>query len=357
MAAVRLRRLWLKLHRWVGLSLGMLLLISATTGTLLILGEPIDEALRPTLYRAQEVGDGKLDPVLEKLRTEFGNDASFTFRPPREPGETLHVFVSGPWKGTVFFDPATGKERGRLGQTEGFFNTVFALHSTLLANQIGRSALAMSALGYILLLATGLTLWWPKWWRNALKVQTGFGFTRSLFDLHRVVGALMGLLVLMSIVTGVYMVWRPISAGVSAVAGSTPVRPPVIAEPVGQSRGTIDEAMDAASKLVPDGKVGYAQVPASGTQPVRIRYRVPDDPHPNGLTSVWMHPETLQVLAVHRWNELDTGTRAYSWIYPLHIGELGGRATWLMTLLSGVALIWMGVSGTWLWWRRRFIFR
>ena len=111
--------------------------------------------------------------------------------------------------------------------------------------------------------------------------------------------------------------------------------------------------MAVARQRVPDGMVGYVQVPARGTQPLRIRYRVPDDPHPNGLTSVWMHPGTLQVLAVNRWNELDTGTRAYSWIYPLHIGELGGRATWLLTLLSGLALAWMGVSGTWLWWRRR----
>ena len=31
MAAARLRRLWLKLHRWVGLSLGMLLLITFVT--------------------------------------------------------------------------------------------------------------------------------------------------------------------------------------------------------------------------------------------------------------------------------------------------------------------------------------
>ena len=353
MAAARLRRLWLKLHRWVGLSLGMLLLISATTGTLLIVGEPIDEALRPDLHRAQQAGDGRLDPVLARLRAEFGDDPGFTFRPPREPDETLHVFVSGPWTGTLFIDPSTGTERGRLGQTEGFFNTVFALHSTLLAHEAGRAALALSALAYLLLLATGLVLWWPKWWRHALTVKTGSGLTRSLFDLHRVAGALTGIVVLVSIVTGAYMAWRPISAGVSAVAGSTPVKPPVITEPVDQALATVDAAMAVARQRVPDGMVGYVQGPARGTQPLRIRYRVPDDPHPNGLTSVWMHPGTLQVLAVNRWNELDTGTRAYSWIYPLHIGELGGRATWLLTLLSGLALAWMGVSGTWLWWRRR----
>ena len=68
MAAVRLRRLWLKLHRWVGLSLGMLLLISATTGTLLIVGEPIDEALRPDLHRAQQAGERVA--VIEAMKME-----------------------------------------------------------------------------------------------------------------------------------------------------------------------------------------------------------------------------------------------------------------------------------------------
>ena len=78
-----------------------------------------------------------------------------------------------------------------------------------------------------------------------------------------------------------------------------------------------------------------------------------DDPHPNGLTSVWVHPTFLDVLAVHRWNALDLGTRGYAWIYPLHIGDLAGRLTWTLTLVSGLALSLMGVSGLWLWWRRR----
>lgn len=355
MAAARLRRLWIRLHRWVGLSLGVLLLFSALTGTLLLVGEPIDEALRPNLYEAnnaQTGGNVPLDSVLQRLRSEFGPSAAFTFRPPREAGETLQVFVSGPWNGTVFFEPSTGEERGRLGQTEGIFNTTFALHSTLLANEAGRAVLALSALAYTLLLATGLVLWWPRLWRNAFRVQTRSGLTRTLFDLHRVGGAALGGLVLVSVLSGAYMAWRPLSMGVSVLAGSEPVTPPQLAEPA-QTMATVDASLQKAQALIPDGRVGYVQVPPQGKQPLRVRFRVPDDPHPNGLSSVWLHPQSHAVLAVHRWNTLDPGTRAYSWIYPLHIGELGGKATWWLTLLAGLSLCLMGVSGLWLWSRRR----
>ena len=347
-----MRRLWLKLHRWLGLSLGLLLLVSGITGTLLLVAEPLEEAMKPHLYQARAAGDGRLDPALANLRQEFGPDAAFTMRPPREASETLHVFVTGPWSGTVFLDPASGEELGRLGQKEGVFNTLFGLHSTLLASDAGRAVLAVSALTYVLLLLTGLLLWWPKLWRHALKVKTSHGLTRALFDLHRVGGAVLGMVVLVSVITGAYMAWRPISLGVSMVAGSQPVLPPKLSEPT-PAIDRVDLAVERAKALVPDARVGYVQVPKQGADPVRIRLRMQDDPHPNGLTSVWLHPTSVEVLAVHRWTALDLGTRAYAWIYPLHIGDLAGRSTWTLTLVSGLALSLMGMSGLWLWWRRR----
>lgn len=352
MAAAHLRRLWLVLHRWVGLSLGLLLLLSGLTGALLVVGEPLDEAMRPELFQATATGSGALDPVLQRLRAEFGEGAAFTLRPPREPGETLHVFVSGPWHGTLFFDPTTGDERGRLGETEGFFNTVFALHSTLLAHDSGRAVLAASAAAYLLLLASGVVLWWPRWWRQAFAVHARAGLTRALFDLHRVGGVLVGAVVLVTVLSGAYMAWRPLSQGVSVLAGSAPVRPPLLAAAPAEAPVAVDAAVAAARALVPDGQVGYVQVPPRGLQPLRVRLRTPDDPHPNGLTSVWLHPTGHAVLAVHRWHTLDTGTRAYAWVYPLHIGELGGRVHTVLTLIAGLALAGLGASGLWLWWRR-----
>jgi uncharacterized iron-regulated membrane protein len=80
---------------------------------------------------------------------------------------------------------------------------------------------------------------------------------------------------------------------------------------------------------------------------------LPDDPHPNGLTSVWLHPRTGDVLAAHRWNELDPGAKAVAVVYPLHTGELGGPLLEVFTAANGLILATLGISGLWLWWRRR----
>ncbi|HET8745569.1 MAG TPA: PepSY domain-containing protein [Ramlibacter sp.] len=105
--------------------------------------------------------------------------------------------------------------------------------------------------------------------------------------------------------------------------------------------------------MFPEGMVGYVQVPGRRTQPTRIRFKLADDPHPNGLSSVWLDPASGKVLKVVRWNELDPGNRLVSTVYPLHTGALGGPAHTVVVALGGLALATLGGSGVLLWWRRR----
>ncbi|WP_369073642.1 PepSY domain-containing protein [Phytopseudomonas daroniae] len=86
-------------------------------------------------------------------------------------------------------------------------------------------------------------------------------------------------------------------------------------------------------------------------------YRAGQVTAPNGLTSVWLHPWSGEVLAIHRWNELDPGARAVAVIYPLHTGALGG--TWLEAVMAagGLALTLLGITGIGLWWRRNRVRR
>ena len=59
------------------------------------------------------------------------------------------------------------------------------------------------------------------------------------------------------------------------------------------------------------------------------------------------------MVAAQRWNELDPGARINSILYPLHTGELGGVAGEAAVALLGLGLGALGISGIWLWWRRR----
>jgi uncharacterized iron-regulated membrane protein len=64
----------------------------------------------------------------------------------------------------------------------------------------------------------------------------------------------------------------------------------------------VDALRATAQRALPEGQLRMLQLPAAPTKPVRVRFLVPGEPHPNGVSSVWMDPRTGQVLAVRRWN-------------------------------------------------------
>lgn len=352
-----IRRLWLKAHRYCALTLGWLLALVALLGAALTVAHPLDHALHPELF-ARSAGASAstcaLETVQARLRSEFGSQAAFTYRPPREPSDTLWVRVRSDWNGTVYFDPADCAERGRRGEAEGFYNLLFELHSSLLLEDRGRAVLAITAATYLLLLASGLVLWWPARWPPTLRIRWNAGALRSVFDLHSVGGAVLGLLIAVSVATGAYMAWPPLRPFVSGLVGERPAAAPTLPRggPSGPAR-PLDELVAVAHASFPDAMVGYVMSGGDAKRPVRVRLKLPDDPHPNGLSSVWLHPVTGEILASQRWSGLDFGHRIISVVYPLHSGALGGSLHPVLVGLTGLSLAGLGGSGLWLWWRRR----
>ncbi len=352
----RFRRLWFQAHTWLALSLGWLLALNALLGALLTVAKPLDHWFNNHLFvpaaSAAERPSASLESLRVRLTEELGPQANFTFRPPREPGESLRAYVSGAWDGVVYFDN-TGRELGRRGETEGLHNLIFELHSTVLLGDAGRALLAFVALSYLLLLLSGLVLWWPQRWPPNLKIRLRRGWHPALYDLHRSAGAVLGLLIAVSVATGAYMAWPPLRAAVSSLAGETQVKaPPVPKDSLQLPRRSLDELVSIAQTRFPGAMVGYVQAPGGTGKAVRVRFKVDDDRHPNGLSSVWLHPHTGEILSTYRWNELDTGSRIITVIYPLHTGELGGTPLTVLVGLGGLILAGLGISGLWLWTRR-----
>lgn len=353
-----LRRLWIKLHRWVALSLGWLLVLVAFLGSVLTVAKPLDQWLHDDLFRQAATSpqlSASLASVRGRLDREFGPSTGYTFRPPRQPGDTLWVFVRGRWEGVIYLD-ATGQELGRRGEAEGLYNLLFELHSSLLLGDTGKAVLTVTAGTYLFLLITGLVLWWPRRWPPSLRIHWRAGALRTTMDLHNVTGAVLGLVIAVSVASGAYMAWPPLRTFVTSATGQTPVAAPkVSAAHQGSGPASLDEMMRKSRAVFPDGMVGYIHVPASSQQAVRVRLKLPDDLHPNGLTSVWLHPATAEVLKVARWSDLDPGNQAVAVVYPLHTGALGGPLHEILVGLTGLALSTLGATGLLLWWKRRSV--
>ena len=377
--SARLRQpLWRRLHRWLGLSVGTLLMLSALSGLALLIGRPLEPVLDPQLFtlpaaRSAAV-EQPLQAVLTTLQSRYGVNANFTLRLPQQPGETLRVFVrpaahtaavasagataANAWKGTAFFDPTSAQFLGQRGETEGVLPWLYELHHELLAGDTGKAVLALAGGGFLLLSAAGLLMWWPRRGRP----------WRHWTDLHHSAGAFTALLLAALVLSGTWMAWRPIGGWVNAALGEQAVVAPkltVVRAGVGVSGGvngadttspapapvSLDTLRARAEAALPEGHTVYV-----GWRPreaLRVRKRLPDDPHPNGLSSVWLDPADGRVLKLVRWHALDSAGRWTAWIYPFHSGQLWGNAQrWVWGSLAAVmVLLW--ASGAWLWWQRR----
>jgi uncharacterized iron-regulated membrane protein len=264
----------------------------------------------------------------------------------------MQVLVRGAWRGTLYLDPVSGMEQGRRGENEGFVNLLYGLHSALWMERTGKAVLACAALSYLALCISGLVLWWPRTWPPSLRIAWRKGLSRTLFDTHRTCGAVLALALALSIGTGAYLAWRPIGGWITWLSGAPPTKAPALPPGTGPAL-PLDELAARARAAFPEGSIGYFLYTPDTDRPLAVRMHVPDDPHPNGRSTVWLDPRSGAVLAKHRWNELDPGTRINSVIYPLHTGELGGAPWQAGVAILGLALSGLGGSGIWLWWRRR----
>jgi uncharacterized iron-regulated membrane protein len=352
--AMNLRQLWLRTHRWLGLSVGWILALVALMGATLVVLGPLDRALHPELFKPRSGPHAMvaLEPLRAKLIGEFGKDATLTFRPPREAQDSLWVLVRAKWSGTVYIDPATGLEQGRRGESEGFRNTLFKLHSALGLQDTGKAMLAWIALGYLFFLISGLILWWPRRWPPSLRIELRKGLLRGLFDLHRTGGAVLGLLIAMSVATGAYMAWRPLGEVVTSLAGGKPVKPPKVPKASAQLEPVALDALVATARAqFPNGAVGYVSGIGTGQPPGA---RAPD---PAGRSaSEWAHFRVAEPARRRRagrkpLERARSGRARRS--RGLHTGELGGAWLEALVMVNGLVLGTLGISGIWLWWKRR----
>ncbi|MFO0307272.1 MAG: PepSY-associated TM helix domain-containing protein, partial [Burkholderiales bacterium] len=225
---VTVKPLLLKVHRWLALAVGIVIMVSAVTGVLLTVGKPLDRVVNASLFTGgqQQV---PYQAFVDAVRTTYGQSTQVRLRFPAESGGTVQAYVkTKTWDGSAYFDPATAALVGARAKDEGFYNFIFELHSDLFLHDVGEVVLTVASTAFIIMLITGLYIWWPRKWRFAFRVNFKGNATALLFDGHRVAGALFGLFVLVNVFTGTYLVWKPIATWVTAMAGQTPNKPPVL---------------------------------------------------------------------------------------------------------------------------------
>jgi uncharacterized iron-regulated membrane protein len=129
----------------------------------------------------------------------------FAYELPLDPHDATRILVSHDGELTrVFVDPSNAQVLGAVAENERFMRVVMQLHGELRMGSGGSILVELAASWTILMLLTGLYLWWPrrKGLGGTLYPRLGAGGRIFWRDLHAVTGVWVSLLALFLLVSG-----------------------------------------------------------------------------------------------------------------------------------------------------------
>jgi uncharacterized iron-regulated membrane protein len=222
-----LRRALFQVHLWIGIGLGLYIVVICVTGSVLVYRNELYTAATPTPIIAAVAGERLTDDRLKERAVAAypGYQVTNLFR-ARNRDAAVDIWLKrGPETRKRLFDPYTGKDVGdsvSLGIRS--VSWLLDLHDNLLSGPVGRTVNGFCGLLVTVLGLTGLMIWWPgiQRWRRSLTVHRRVGWKRLNWDLHSAIGFWTVLSVLMFGITGAYLgIPGPFAAVVDFLEPST----------------------------------------------------------------------------------------------------------------------------------------
>ncbi len=357
-----------KVHLWLGLASGLVVFIVSLTGAIFTFQDEIRDLTEPwrtvAANSAAPLRPSRLQAAA--LARHPGVQKEATWVTYFGPERSATVFFTDPTgvPTQVYLDPHTGRVLKEQDLRYHFFSIVQAIHMTLLLPEaVAKWVVGGSVVIFVLMLGTGLVLWWPRRRqerRQRLTIKWNARWRRVNYDLHNVLGfyaaSVAGLLAL----TGLLMVFPVLLDGAMWVANGGRAYP---AEKEGAKVDTL-QAVAAAPQPLPD--VVYQTVrrrspraemliigPAgAGKDPVQCwAYR--KALHYYHRDEYAFHPVSGQVLQARFHATKSNGSKLSDMNYDLHTGQILGLGGKIVAFLASLVAASLPVTGTVLWWGRR----
>lgn len=390
------RRVW-RWHFYAGLVCLPFLALMAMTGALYLFKDPIESLVYARLQFVEARPAAAPDAqalVAQAIAAQPGDAVRFVA--PSAPGRSAEVGVrTAEAVVAVYLDPLDGRVLGTLRDDQRLMEVVKQIHSLAIVGPLANDWVEVVAGWAIVLVVSGVFLWWPRGRRGGVYSVRGRPAQRTWWrDLHAVTGITAGGAIVFLAVTGMPWsafwgeqfgrltgdwgigvpkhVWGPPPqsalpplGGLRAVPwalGQVPLpqsqapHPGRPAEPTGAAAASgvagslgLNEALGIFARLgVPAGTA--VRLP-SGPRGVYTAMRFPDDVR--DVRVVHLDRYSGAVLADIRYADYGIAGRATEWGISIHTGRQFGWVNQLVMLAGCLAILALAVSAAVTWWKRR----
>lgn len=386
------RAVW-RWHFYAGILVIPFLILLAITGGLYLFHSEIENAWYHDLKYVQTENTPALAPsalTAAALQSHPGTLAKYL--PPAAPDAAAQVVIK-PSAGAnliVYVNPYDGQVLGALSERDTLMWTVRRLHSLDYFGPIANGAIEIAAGWSILLVLTGIYLWWPRGRNQGVISVRGTPAKRMFWrDTHAVTGVIVGFFILFLALTG--MPWSVVwGAKVNQWANGSNFGYPAgvrVALPMsdehlahmGQTTWSLEQARIPESTS--HHAMGHSPMgqPEMG-QPIGLDAAVDTFNHlglapgyainvpqsPTGVYTASVYPNDLarqRVVHLDQYSGqplLDMSYADYGplgktleWGINVHMGQEFGLANQLILLAACLAIVLMCAAAAVMWWKRR----
>ncbi|OYX35811.1 MAG: hypothetical protein B7Y99_02760 [Caulobacterales bacterium 32-69-10] len=365
-------------HFYAGLLVMPMLMLMAFTGGLYLFKDEIDGVVYGRLLTVQPAATSTSPEAWAKAAASAVPGRLVQVTPPADPSRSAKLVVEAPdgARRAVYVDPHRARV---LGSTPdgGVMQVVKRLHSLDIAGPVFNLLVEIVAGWAIVMVATGIVLWWPRG-RNGGVVTIRGGPRRRLFwrDLHAVTGLFAGAVIVFLAVTGMpwSAVWGQEVRKVTNAAGWGRPAAPAGGQAWSHGPGHKTEAAvpwalqdmemhagHAAQALRLDDAV--ARVDRAGLLRPYV-LSIPGEPGKAWSAShtparversrtLYLDGTDGRALADIGYGQFGPAAQAIEWGIAVHQGDQFGLLNKLVMAAGCVAVWLLGLSALVMWWKRR----
>ncbi|WIW90637.1 PepSY-associated TM helix domain-containing protein (plasmid) [Sphingobium sp. V4] len=340
------------LHRWTGGIIGLVLAILGLTGALLVhkdswvlLPHAGDAQVQETAHLAAVTQQVMGDPVAQPQSLTFASQNFGLLRLTFKEGAGAYADQDG----TIVTRWQSQWERPEIW--------MFDLHHHLFSGDSGETVIGIAAVCGLFFVVTGILLWWKTRKTFAFRLWPARMSRPAIVRHHRDLGVVIAPLLLLSLLTGAILVFRPLAAlmfgpGAPALIDKALQGPPPRPAKLNDQLDWAQMIRTARARF-PDAEVRSISLPRKDNGLITLRMRSPEEWLPNGRTTLWFAADNGALVASRDAADLPMTVRGYNLLYPLHTAKVGGLPFRIVMTLSGLALTLLGSLAVWTFWFRK----
>ncbi len=371
-----------QIHLWLGLASGIIVFIVSITGCIYVFQQEIRDLTESWRFVEKQskpyLIPSQLIAIAEK-KLNGKRATSLTYAKPNEAAvvSQFNRKKKGSLFTSVYINPYTGEilniratARGGNGGDFDFFRFILNGHRALwMPYEIGRPVVGVAVLVFVIMLISGMILWWPKKWSKAnrdksFKVKWDGTSKRVNYDLHNVWGFYSSFFLLIISLTGLVYSFPWLSKGLYwATTGGRSL-------PMERNLGVSDTTRNLPVTLTSVDKV-WLNLTNQGNATKTMFMSLPQTPKDAINITVYLKPDNFYKTDVYtydqftlkplkatgpfsgRYEDADAGDKLRRMNYDLHVGSVMGLPTKILAFLASLISASLPVTGFLIWWGRR----